>query len=236
MENKELIKKGFWSTCYHDGHKFRKYYNYYMPKAVLREKLASKTVEEAGIVTPHFHNIENNGTKLCAIFDFVNMRPISRHMLTKNQTLQNGISIILENIAKIKWNNNDNYWSEYLLPEFLKDLRILPISDISYYIMYLESLEPLNFIHGDFSLGNINYHGDQLVLFDFQHSCLGPVGWDRAYLAATLFRKESSFLRLTLQEERMAEIISAIRWGRNYMKNRDVTLRKSIWQSWHNKK
>ena len=99
----------------------------------------------------------------------------------------------------------------------------------------LEGLIPEVFIHGDFTCDNLGLSSTkELVVFDFQHGCLGPKGWDKAYIASTLHYNKCIF-ELNEQEKQIAETIAAIRYGRAIRKNDDIQRRKEIFVSWINR-
>ena len=83
MDEKKLIKKGLWSTCYRQGETFVKRYNYYIPEAAFREANASEAAEKAKLLTPHHHNIYKTDDVLENSFDFYEMCPIKKNRLAK---------------------------------------------------------------------------------------------------------------------------------------------------------
>ena len=101
------------------------------------------------------------------------------------------------------------------------------------YSDFIHSLIPSVFIHGDCSIYNMGLLDNHLVIFDFQHGSLGPEGWDKAYFMATNYKNSISNHYLSDREQRMAELIAAIRLGRAIKKNlKEIPIRRDIYESW----
>lgn len=224
-----MIRDGRWSTTFKRGNKFLKKYKYHVPDAAKREAKASNAARLKGILTPT-HLITKTDCYIVNVFEYVEIHPIDVVAIYNNVNFWCKISSIISELQQVEWQHDDNYWNSHLIPEFKNAISHIDI-DYKRYYDFLETLQPKVFIHGDFTFDNIGITNNDLILFDFQHGCLGPVGWDKAYLAATMIFTKCK-LKLNPEEEKMAEIIAAIRYGRAIRKKNDINNRKIIFNSW----
>ena len=228
-----VLRLGRWSCAYRKGANMIKRYNYYLPEAAKRESLASQAAFSAGINTPKFIQTIDDGASIANVFEYMDLTAINTSWFDFDEKLFSGINNILNFLPNVHWREDDNYWKESLLIEFKDALRYLKI-DINKYTFLLDGLIPEVFIHGDFTCDNLGLSSTKgLVVFDFQHGCLGPKGWDKAYIASTMHYNKCIF-ELNEQEKQIAETISAIRYGRAIRKNDDIQRRKALFVSWIN--
>lgn len=226
---KKLIRDGRWSTTFKQGTKFIKRYKYFDNDAAKREAYASNAARLSGILTPkHLATKIENG-RLINIYEYIEMQPIDYISIYNNTAIWDKIKSLISDLSLVKWTINDNYWISNLIPEFKDALSYLSIN--TKYLDFLESLEPKIFIHGDLTFDNIALINGKVIIYDFQHGCLGPIGWDKSYLASTMLYSKCN-LDLSRDELFMAETISAIRYGRAIRKNIDINSRKELFESW----
>lgn len=232
---RQIIRNGLWSKAYRDGNEFIKEYKFYAPDMIDREEAASKASFQAGIPTPKFIRLEKDCDSCKAIFQYLPMETLSTDFVCKSVIYQKQILSIAKGFTNVKWSKDDRYWYDELLKEFVYELSFIE-EDTSDIIDFLKRLIPDTFIHGDFSLDNLGIYNDTVYVYDFQHGSWGPSGWDRSYLAGTMGFKESTFLNLDSQEQKMAYAISAIRLGRGLKKQLPkLNERLEIFQTWkHN--
>lgn len=93
-------------------------------------------------------------------------------------------------------------------------------------------------VHGDFGLNNLARHQDEVVVYDFQSSCNGPCGWDRAYLIGSSFDPATAkavfgeLLWTRPNEPTFALIVAAVKLGRRLMRNQGVPEAMSLLRYW----
>lgn len=229
-----LIRESPWSTTYREKDFLIKKYRYRVISAIQREANASDAAKSIGINTPLFYETRESELGICNIFEYVPMRSMDEKELLVSHHFQKQTGFLLDSLARVPWDNADDYWRASLMPEFEFALSFLGI-DTSRYLDFLVDLVPAVFIHGDFTCQNFGVTAtEDIVLFDFQHGSLGPQGWDKSYLASTFF-PNSFFFPLSQEERMMAETIAAIRLGRGIKKRiKDLGVREELFQLWHN--
>ncbi len=228
----ELLNKGLWSTTFKEETFFVKRYNFYIPEAAMREAKASVAAEKAGVRTPHFYYTNNNGKVLENIFDYWILSSNDYKQKESSIKIYNEITNITEALRNVSWDSKDQYWTLHLIPDFQDSLSYLKIK-VSQYLNIITHLQCNVFIHGDLSTDNISLNKNKLVVYDFQHGSFGPEGWDKAYFFASLVYNPSFKDFLNENEEILAEVISAIRWGRSIRKSSNLEgQRKKICMSW----
>lgn len=229
-----IIRKGRWSTAFRNGRCFIKKYKYYIPDKAQREAIASKAAYSFGINTPLFIKTKDDGKTITNTFEYIEMEPLEQIFKNNIKNFYTLLCNLLNSLSNVPWDVNDNYWRNSLIPEFKDALSYLDV-DTEKYIYILDELVPEVFIHGDFTSDNLGYSMEgKLVVFDFQHGCLGPKGWDKYYFSATMLY-DKCFFDFNDNEKSITELISAIRYGRSRRKNEDVEHRKEIFMSWINR-
>ena len=229
------IREGPWSCTYKEGNLLIKKYRYWVPSEAQREAKASQAVYGRGINTPLFYETRESESEISNVFEYVDIRSIDELEILKNERFRYQISLIINRLAEIPWNEPDDYWRTSLMQEFEFALSFLNTDiNCNRYLHFLKDLTPAVFIHGDFTCQNMGITTtDDVVLFDFQHGSFGPRGWDKSYLAST-FCPNQFFLPLSQEERMMAETISAIRYGRGIKKDTDdLSKREELYQLWH---
>ena len=227
-----LIRDGRWSATFKRGSILIKRYKYFVKDAAEREAHASDAARLNGILTPkHLTTIVDN-CQVTNTYEYLNMQPIDNASIQNNTTIWDQIKCLITDLSQVKWMDDDKYWMSNLIPEFKDALSYLNIN--TKYIDFLESLEPKVFIHGDFTFDNIALINDNVIIYDFQHGCLGPIGWDKSYLASTMLYSKCK-LELSIEELYMAETIAAIRYGRAIRNNCEINSRKELFESWTKK-
>lgn len=228
-----LINAGRWSSTYKKGLFLIKRYKYYDVNAVRREALASKAAYSSGIHTPFFLKTVDDRHTLVNIFEYVDIESFKSKNNFINYEEKIQLCRLIGDLSNVIWNKSDSYWYNNLLPEFTNALSYIGV-DVRMYLDVLNGLKPEVFIHGDFTFNNMGITKEgNIIIYDFQHGCLGPSCWDKVYLASTM-KREECFLDINDYESSIAEIISAIRYGRAIRKNEDVLNRKEIYYSWIN--
>ncbi len=231
--SEHLLHKGRWSSTYRKGDILLKRYNYYEPEAAKREAKASLAASTIGIRTPqHIKTIIDNKT-ITNMFEFYKLTTIDVMDIFDSQEMLNDITDLLEELQHVKWNTKDDYWYTSLLPEFKDSISRLCVDSHNYF-KFIDILRPNTFIHGDFTCDNFALdEKGHLIIYDFQHGCLGPKGWDKAYLASTMFYDKCPLI-LNKEEMYTAEIIAAIRLGRAIRKEimADIELRTNLLKTW----
>ena len=227
-----LIRAGNWSSTYKVGDSFIKKYKYSDRFAIKRESEASMAALNYGLMTPSYRGtFEENGS-IMNCFEYVSMRPIDEVSILQSKQLQRQCTLLIGELSRVPWNQDDHYWKDTLLPEFEYELSFLGLEP-GKYLLFLSRLTPSVFIHGDLTCQNLGLTKDgSIVVYDFQHGSLGPAGWDKSFFAST-FPAEKFFLPMTRDEMFMTEIISAIRLGRSMKKGAaDMINRENLFQSW----
>lgn len=227
-----LIRDGRWSATFKRGIRLIKRYKYFVRDAAEREAHASNAARYKGILTPKHLNTKIDNGQVLNVYEYIDMQPIDIASIYDNARIWEQIKCLINDLSKVNWRCDDNYWISNLIPEFKNALSYLDINNK--YIDFLESLEPKVFIHGDFTFDNIALIKDDVIIYDFQHGCLGPIGWDKSYIASTMLYSKCKF-ELSNKELLMAETIAAIRFGRAIRKNIDINNRKELFESWTRK-
>jgi tRNA A-37 threonylcarbamoyl transferase component Bud32 len=229
MVSRKLIYSGRWSKGYRKGDIFIKELNHYEPIAMYREVSANIAAANAGINTPLCCSYADDGCTLSIHYPFVEMNKIEKFT-------ENVVSNILHQLMLFKhinWNQNDEYWELNLLTDFRDALHYVTDESDKIYTI-LNSLTKEVFIHGDFSKDNISICNNGIVIYDFQHGCLGPKGWDLVYLAGSLHPTQCTHFGLSDFQRRLALCVAMIKHGRAIRKNSDEicsTYKKMIaWQ------
>ena len=227
-----LIHSGHWSSAYREGEVFIKKYRYLNLSAIEREAKASSAALKYGLRAPSFQGTFKRDSSVYNSFDYIWMRPVEEVFLLQSNNYRGQCELLLTALPRVPWDLGDRYWEDSLLPEYENALSFLDY-DVRHYLSFLSQLVPSVFIHGDLTCQNLGLtKEEELVVYDFQHGSLGPVGWDKSYLAST-FPADKFFLPMSFEERLMAEAISAIRWGRSIRKRAvDINKREKLFQSW----
>lgn len=230
MVSRKLIYSGRWSKGYRNGDIFIKELNHYEPIAMYRELSANFEAAKAGVNTPLSFSYVDNETTLSIHYPFVEL--IKIESFTEN--IVSDILCQLELFGHIKWNHDDEYWDLNLLPDFQDALRY--VTDESGKIKaILNSLTKEVFIHGDFSKDNIGICNNSIVIYDFQHGCLGPMGWDLAYLAGSLHPSQCTHFGLSDFHKQLALCVATIKHGRAIRKKSYIIYEtQNIMAAWQN--
>ena len=169
---------------------------------------------------------------LCLRYEYLPIKKLSNEDVLSDSKLLTQVIELLDKLSEIKWDNSDTYWDSFLVKEFDYEFSFLNFNTQKY-SDFIHSLKPSVFIHGDCSIYNMGLLDNHLVIFDFQHGSLGPEGWDKAYFMATNYKNAISNHCLSDREQRMAELIAAIRLGRAIKKNlKEIPIRREIYESW----
>lgn len=225
-----LIRDGRWSATFKRGNKLLKRYKYFVKEAAEREARASNAANSKGILTPTHLMTKIDSDRIVNIFEYVNMNPINDSAIYEDNYIRKQLLYIIAKLSQVNWRTDDNYWESQLIPELKNALSYLD-ENHDKYLNILESLRPKVFIHGDLTFDNIALANNNIIIYDFQHGCLGPIGWDKSYLASTILYSKCK-LELNREELMMAETIAAIRYGRAIRKNFDKKNRKTLFESW----
>lgn len=227
---KTIIRHGKWSVCYKQGDKFIKKYIYGDISAIQREALASRTAMNFGLLTPRYIDSYTIAGKTNSVFEYCDMQMIDEDSICSPFYIKQILNI-LALLARIPWDGGDTYWHKQL-NDFYDALNHID-DKTNYLVDFLKELTPTIFIHGDFTCDNLGVSSQNIIVYDFQHGSLGPIGWDKAYLASTLAPKFSGILGLNEIEKRMALTISAIRYGRGIRKfSVDMEKRQTLYSLW----
>ena len=70
-----------------------------------------------------------------------------------------------------------------------------------------------------------------MMIFDFQNSGYGVIGWDKAYFIASL-PNQKYYHYLSSEYTELVKIITALKYGRGLRKNFEIEERKSIYEYW----
>lgn len=227
---KTIIRHGKWSVCYKQGDRFIKEYIYSDMSAIQREALASKTAINFGLLTPRYIDSCIKAGKTYSIFEYCDMQMIDEDTICTPFYIKQILNILVL-LARIPWDVDDAYWYKQL-NDFYDALNRID-DETDYLVAFLKELTPTTFIHGDFTCDNLGLISQNIIVYDFQHGSLGPVGWDKAYLASTLAVKDCGILELNEKEKKMALAISAIRYGRGIRKfSADMEKRQTLYSFW----
>lgn len=241
----EVIYRGRWSTGIKRESEFNKYLKYPNEEAMRREREYAKLAGQLEIPTPKVisSGFCNERKQYYIGYQYFNLKQIpSEALLNKKVFAQ--IQQVLDKMGSYNKANEDTYWSKTLIREFENIMDYLKkgnmvnqeiIESIDNTKRFLKSLRPQVFIHGDFSLENIYYGQEQIIIVDYQHGCMGPEGWDKCYLFATvgpLVIPQEQLQILSLKEICMIMCIAQIRVGRSIRKNEKIQERCYLLRQW----
>lgn len=225
------IRESLWSNSYRVNNHFYKVFNFEIPLAHKREYSASQEALKHGINTPVCYGLYKLSRTSCCVFEYVEMSPLSSDVSKDIIDLKDQLTKLFNDLKKVPWAETDTFWYDMHIKEFEYELNLIDHSEI--YINYVKSLKPEVFIHGDCFTGNVGTANGEIILFDFQHACLGPDGWDKAYYSSCYNQYETECLSLSQKEKAMAECIAAIKLGRSVKKkSEDYDRRLKILNSW----
>lgn len=229
MESEKLIYSGRWSRGYQKGNEFIKELVYYEPALADREIRASLAAYAAGLNTPRFLYSNDNGSKVRIHYEWKQVNPIFPDSLF---SIFSAVQNIIGLLQTVEWIEDDKYWEEILLKDFADALSYIGREGKSH-LKLIKSLKPSVFIHGDFSFKNMGTVGNSVLVYDFQHGCIGPECWDRLHFASTLDPSLCANICQSEYERQIVCAIAAIRLGRALRKNKkDIQIKRLSYLQW----
>lgn len=230
----ELLCERRSTISYKDGKIFRKYYKYANEDDLVSEMNCSIMANESGVYCPKFikYDYSNEKKMLYSEFEYVNILYIDRHNVSE-EIIKMALAVI-DSMPMIQQEKKiDNL---KLVDEINFVAGFLPSGDKPKYVELGNKV--LNrkseiLIHGDYSFENIGWDKDhnKLIVFDFQNSCGGICGWDKAYLMASIPNKKFYHL-IPESDYELIKLIAAIKYGRGIRKGIEIEERRAIYEYW----
>ena len=231
----EIIEERPASFGYRRGNIFRKYYKYASLAEAEKEAENARVAHVAGVFCPR--HIEFGYSKERNMFfndfQFHNIRKLNVYELSENDW--NEIKHFLSSMPKMSVNvpfGQTYYFRQ--MQSALAQYSSLLSNDLQELMSFAGCQISEKFMHGDFSLENIgrDLSSGKLILFDFQSSGNGPVGWDWAYMLASCPWQVAEPLLDDASTLPFVKIISALKYARGIRKNFELELRRENYEHW----
>jgi len=220
-KNKNFLTQTNYSTCYHLGTIFRKFFNNPICEYIEREIKYSNIVYNYEVPTPKFldYGYSSRYNKHYIDFEYIMLETFQDKNDYSCEVIKKVLDII-NKINSIKPMHKDDFWNENRMSDFLKTLNIANevlsgSTDIDMSI--LKKLPCDNIIHGDLTETNVCFRDQDVYIVDFESACIGPKIWDKCYFFASVFTNnipDYIYSFITEEELHVIQIIAKIRYGR----------------------
>ena len=220
------------------GNVFRKYYKYAGADVALTELRNARTAFQGGVPCPEPLDVgysELRKMHYCA-FRFHKLEKIDPRRLTWSEW--QSLVMIYQRISSVRCNRplGGGGWAKYVsglettLPYVPERVR----SALAKELDGLRRVPNDHFTHGDFSFVNIARDGEtgEMMVFDFQDSCMGVRDWDWAYFLASVPVDLAKEWKHDRRVRELMRIVSAVKLARARRKNAEVEFRTEIFDHW----
>lgn len=234
----EILYCGNYSFCYRKGKYVRKYFNFGDTGNIKFEFYAHKTMHDAGIRTakPLFFSYDKENDKWYIQSLYCKFSPLKIKYLEYGMFRKIGDfidfmqSVSLENfdIRNFNFIYDDLFDVLELYAEKYKE-------NIEFEKSVILNIDSKVFVHGDFLIKNLGLKENELIVFDFQNSSLGPKSWDISYFLSEFdLGKISDDVKseINLEILTLVKIILKIRIGRAIRKNLSAEYLEKCLSSW----